>query len=116
MVEVAFHGRVLHKFVETLSSEIGHESFSAVLSKAGLPEEWAHPAHFVALDDVRTAQAYAVLITDAVRAAFCFVSAPNFGSHCWMILRLGSRLKPHSFVGFQNLCDVNPRWNYLRAF
>ena len=61
MVEVAFHGRVLHKFVETLSSEIGHESFSAVLSKAGLPEEWAHPAHFVALDDVRTAQAYARL-------------------------------------------------------
>jgi predicted hydrocarbon binding protein len=61
MAEVAFHGRIMHRFVETLSSEIGHETFSAVLSKAGLPEEWAHPSHFAALDNSQMAQAYARL-------------------------------------------------------
>lgn len=63
MAEVAFPARVMYKFVETLSAELGHDTFSAVLSKAGLPEEWAHAAHFGALDDVRTAQAYARLQT-----------------------------------------------------
>ena len=61
MTEAAFRVPVMRRFVETLSSEIGHETFSAVLSKAGLPEEWAHPLHFIALDEVRTAQAYARL-------------------------------------------------------
>ena len=61
MSETAFPSRVMHKFVETLSAELGHDTFSAVLSKAGLPEEWAHPAHFSALDDIRTAQAYSRL-------------------------------------------------------
>jgi len=61
MTETAFPARVMHKFVETLSAELGHDTFSAVLSKAGLPEDWAHAAHFSALDDVRTAQAYSRL-------------------------------------------------------
>jgi predicted hydrocarbon binding protein len=61
MAEVAFPAHVMYKFVETLSAELGHDTFSAVLSKAGLPEEWAHVAHFGALDDIRTAQAYARL-------------------------------------------------------
>lgn len=61
MAEIVFSARIMRRFVETLSLEIGHESFSAVLSNAGLPEEWAHPAHFAALDNVRTAQAYARL-------------------------------------------------------
>jgi hypothetical protein len=120
MAEVAFHGRIMHRFVETLSSEIGHETFSAVLSKAGLPEEWAHPSHFAALDDSQMAQAYANLhyahTMDAARAEFYCESAPNFGIHCWMILPLGLRLKPHSFVEFQNPCDANLPLNCLRAF
>lgn len=61
MVEVAFPANVMRRFVEALSTELGHDTFSAVISKAGLPEEWAHAAHFSALDDVRTAQAYARL-------------------------------------------------------
>lgn len=61
MKQVEFSSHIMQKFVETLSSEIGHETFSAVLSKAGLPREWANPVHFVALDDGRTAQAYARL-------------------------------------------------------
>jgi hypothetical protein len=61
MTEIAFPARIMRRFVETLSSEIEHDIFSAVLSKAGLPEEWAHPAHFSALDDIQTAHAYSRL-------------------------------------------------------
>ena len=61
MAEMVFPARIMQRFVETLSLEIGHETFSAALSNAGLPEEWAHPAHFAALDNERTAQAYARL-------------------------------------------------------
>ena len=61
MTEIAFPARIMRRFVETLSSEIGHDTFTAMLSKAGLPEDWAHSAHFNALDDIRTAQAYSRL-------------------------------------------------------
>lgn len=61
MTETVFPARVMRRFVETLSSEIGRETFSAVLSKSGLPEEWVDPLHFIALDETRTAQAYARL-------------------------------------------------------
>ena len=61
MTAAAFPLQVMQRFVEALSSEVGHETLSAVLSKAGLPEEWAHPLHFIALDETRTAQAYARL-------------------------------------------------------
>jgi hypothetical protein len=61
MAEIVFPARIMRRFVETLSSEIGHETFSAALSNAGLPIEWAHPVHFIALDNERIAQAYARL-------------------------------------------------------
>ena len=61
MAEIVFSARIMQRFVETLSSDIGHETFSAALSNAGLPEEWTHPAHFIALDNERTAQTYARL-------------------------------------------------------
>jgi predicted hydrocarbon binding protein len=61
MAKIAFHGRIMHSFVETLSSEIGSETLSTVLTKAGLPEDWAHPSHFAALDDVQMAHAYSRL-------------------------------------------------------
>ncbi|MFN8412226.1 MAG: 4-vinyl reductase [Anaerolineales bacterium] len=61
MTERSFPANVMRQFVDTLSAELGHDTLSAVLSKAGLPVEWAHAAHFGALDDIRTAQAYARL-------------------------------------------------------
>ncbi len=61
MAEVDFPARVMFRFVETLSAELGHDTLSAVLSKAGLPEEWAHHTHFMGLDDIRSARAYAHL-------------------------------------------------------
>ena len=87
MVEVAFSARIMQRFVETLSSEIGHETFSGALSNAGLPEEWAHPAHFAALDNVRTAQAYARL-QSALRTYY------GRGAR-GILLRIGAKLWDH---------------------
>ncbi len=61
MNEIAFPARVMRRFVETLSSDIGHETLSAALSNAGLPKEWASFEYFAALDDVQAAQAYSRL-------------------------------------------------------
>jgi predicted hydrocarbon binding protein len=61
MDEIAFPVRIMRRFVETLSSEVGHETFSAAFSNAGLPEEWAHPAHLAGLDNEHIAQVYARL-------------------------------------------------------
>lgn len=61
MTARGFPASVMRQFVDTLSIELGHDTFSAVLSTAGLPRDWAHSAHFGALDNVRTAQAYARL-------------------------------------------------------
>ena len=61
MSKVTLPSAIMKKFVETLSTEIGHETFAAVLSKAGLPREWAQPSHFLALDDERVALAYSTL-------------------------------------------------------
>lgn len=60
---VEFPPKIMRAFVETLSASLGHDTLSAVLDKAGLPVEWANPAHFTALDDARAAQAYAKLQT-----------------------------------------------------
>jgi predicted hydrocarbon binding protein len=61
MTQLRFSPAIMRRFVETLSTEIGADTFSAVLSKAGLPKEWANPLHFAALDGGRTAEAYARL-------------------------------------------------------
>ncbi|HNK62525.1 MAG TPA: hypothetical protein PKL78_04690 [Anaerolineales bacterium] len=52
---------ILHKFVETLSAEIGNDTLHAVLSKADLPEAWAQVEEFAALSEVEAADAYARL-------------------------------------------------------
>ena len=84
MTETTFTLRVMRRFVETLSSEIGRETLSAVLSKAGLPEEWADALHFIALDEVRTAQAYA-------RLQFALRTYYGRGAR-GILLRIGSKL------------------------
>ena len=87
MAEIVFPARIMRRFVETLSSEMGHETFSAALSNAGLPEEWAHPAHFAALDNVRTAQVYARL-QSALRTYY------GRGAR-GILLRIGAKLWDH---------------------
>jgi predicted hydrocarbon binding protein len=61
MDEIVFPSRVMSRFVETLGEEIGRDTLSAVLSNAGLPKEWAVPAHFSTKDDARAAQVYSRL-------------------------------------------------------
>jgi predicted hydrocarbon binding protein len=84
VTRIAFSPSIMQKFVETLSTEIGHETFRAVLSKAGLPKEWAHPIHFLALDDERTAYAYSTL-QSAIRTYY------GRGAR-GILMRIGSKL------------------------
>lgn len=84
MNTTAFPSPILRRFVEALSTEIGHETFSAVLSKAGLPKEWAHPAHFLGLDDERISQAYSTL-QSAIRTYY------GRGAR-GILLRIGAKL------------------------
>jgi predicted hydrocarbon binding protein len=87
MAEIVFSARIMQRFVETLSSEIGHETFSAALLNAGLPEEWVHPAHFIGLDNERAAQAYARL-QSALRMYY------GRGAR-GILLRIGAKLWDH---------------------
>jgi predicted hydrocarbon binding protein len=61
MSQTTFSSHIMRKFVETLSADIGHETFTAVLSKAGLPKEWAHSEHFSEMDGEQIAQSYSTL-------------------------------------------------------
>ena len=82
--KTAFPAHIMRRFVETLIADIGLEALSAALLKAGLPEEWASPACFNALDDMQTAQAYSHL-QSALRA---FYGRGARG----ILLRVGSKL------------------------
>lgn len=87
MIEVKFSARILHRFVETLADELGQETFSTVIAKAGLPKEWAHAAHFSALDDSNAAQAYSRL-QSALRAYY------GRGAR-GILMRIGAKLWDH---------------------
>jgi predicted hydrocarbon binding protein len=84
MAEIDFPARVIFRFVETLSAELGHETLSAVLSKADLPKEWASATYFTGLDNIRAAQAYARL-QSALRTYY------GRGAR-GILLRIGSKL------------------------
>jgi predicted hydrocarbon binding protein len=93
MAQVEFSPAIMRRFVETLSSEIGHDTFSAVLSKAGLPKEWDDPAYFAAFDKTRSAQAYS-------RLQFALRTYYGRGAR-GILLRLGTKL-------WQKLLDDAP--------
>jgi predicted hydrocarbon binding protein len=87
MAEIVFSARIMQRFVETLSSEIGRETFSAALLNAGMPEEWTHSAHFAGLDNERAAQVYARL-QSALRTYY------GRGAR-GILLRIGAKLWDH---------------------
>ena len=121
MDKIAFPVRILRRFVEALSSDIGQETFSAVLSKAGLPEEWASFSNFSKLDDVQTAQAYS-------RLQFALRTYYGRGAR-GILMRIGSKLwrdlLDDSAIGFKAQAAIirglpkpsrrNLLWNYLCA-
>ncbi|MCE9644759.1 MAG: hypothetical protein K8S20_02075 [Chloroflexi bacterium] len=88
MTAIKFPARIMHRFVETLSEDIGQETFAAVLMKAGLPREWAVPAHFTGLDDERTAHAYSRL-QSSLRTYY------GRGAR-GILMRIGAKLWTHS--------------------
>lgn len=53
--------RIMSRFVETLSAEVGRETYHAVLSKSGLSSDWRSPQFFLAMDASQAAEAYAKL-------------------------------------------------------
>lgn len=84
MAQVEFPLKVLLKFVETLSTELGHETATAVIKKSGLPKEWAHDDNFTALNNEQAAMAYSRL-QSALRAYY------GRGAR-GILLRIGAKL------------------------
>jgi predicted hydrocarbon binding protein len=84
MAQAVFPARILSRFVETLSAEVGHETLSAVLLKSGLPKEWSDTSHFEMLGDEQTAHFYA-------RLQFALRKYYGRGAR-GILLRIGSKL------------------------
>jgi predicted hydrocarbon binding protein len=87
MTQVQFPLPVLRKFVETLSTELGHDTATAVIKKTGLPKEWMHDDNFANLNNEQSALAYARL-QSAVRAYY------GRGAR-GILLRIGTKLWGH---------------------
>jgi predicted hydrocarbon binding protein len=61
MAQIEFPLEIMRKFVQTLSDEIGHETFTAVIKKSSLPKDWAHDEYFISINNEQAAQSYAKL-------------------------------------------------------
>ena len=53
--------RFLNQFVQIIASEMGAANLDTVLMKAGLPSDWANPAHLGPMEGVVAAEAYSGL-------------------------------------------------------
>jgi len=84
MTQIQFPLPVLRKFVETLSTELGHQTAIAVIKKTGLPKEWLHDDNFANLNNEQSALAYARL-QSALRSYY------GRGAR-GILLRIGSKL------------------------
>lgn len=58
---VRFSPRLMNRFVEMLSQEIGRDTYHSVLSKSDLSHDWRLPEFFLAMDGAQAAEAYANL-------------------------------------------------------
>ena len=61
MSERTLSSRFLHQFTETIASELGPETLSTVLGKAGLPSDWSNPTRLGSLNTATKTEAYAGL-------------------------------------------------------
>ena len=61
MSERTISSRFLHQFIETVAGELGPETLSTVLEKAGLPPDWSNPEHLGRLNATTSAEIYAGL-------------------------------------------------------
>lgn len=61
MSQAKFPGRVLQRFVKTVSIELGPDQFNAMLALSKLPADWAKPETFSKIDPAESADIYASL-------------------------------------------------------
>lgn len=61
MSKSKFSSRVLRRFVETITVELGADQFAAMLALSKLPLEWAKPQTFLKMDQAEAAKIYAAL-------------------------------------------------------
>ena len=87
MSEIKFSNRILRRFAETITLELGPDQFNAMLSLANLPAEWKTPDVFLTMDPYNSAHVYAALQT-AMRTYF------GRGAR-GVLLRVGQRLWNH---------------------
>jgi predicted hydrocarbon binding protein len=87
VTEAKFSSRILRRFVETASMQLGVDQFNTVMALSQLPSEWAKPETFHKMDPATAAQAYASL-QSAMRTYF------GRGAR-GALLRVGQRLWDH---------------------
>jgi predicted hydrocarbon binding protein len=85
--ETKFSNRILRRFVETASVELGADQFNIMLALSKLPPEWAKPQTFVKMDSTESAKVYASL--QAAMRAYYGRGARG------TLLRVGQRLWHH---------------------
>ena len=61
MTSARFSPRLMSRFVETLSKEVGADTYHAVLSNSGLSRDWQKPEFFLAFDASQAAESYSKL-------------------------------------------------------
>ena len=91
MKEPIFSSRILSRFVESTSMELGTGQFDAMLALAKLPPQWVRPHIFLKMDTIESAKAYASLQA-AMRTYF------GRGAR-GVLLRVGQRLWDHVLDG-----------------
>jgi len=85
--ELKFSSRILRRFAETVSVELGADQFAAMLGLSKLPAEWAKPETFLKMDSIESAKTYASMQA-AMRTYF------GRGAR-GVLLRVGQRLWDH---------------------
>src|SRR5215213_10287595 len=59
--ETKFSSRILRRFVEAVSVELGNDQFHGMLALSKVPAEWAKPETFHKMDSTESARIYAAL-------------------------------------------------------
>ena len=67
--QAKFSAKLLQRFVEVVSAEIGESNLLVVLSKSGLPTDWAKSENLAQFNEQTSAEAYAG-IQQAIRAYY----------------------------------------------
>jgi predicted hydrocarbon binding protein len=61
VIETRFSSRILRRFVEAVSAELGADQLKAMLSLSTLPSQWAVPETFLRMDPAESAKIYGSL-------------------------------------------------------